>query len=227
MQTKITRKIIIDKHKLDILMRLGCAESTIMSHIIGVEPIKTGDALTDEILESLVDYKEFDNWGGTRQGAGRPKKNQLENQDDKINLKIKMNIQDENQLANQDTIQVVDKDIDIDKDKKKKKDKKETSIYSWMNTDKCYKRIGEKQSIPLTKEQWDWYSALSILPGVKIRAVEILEGYLINNPQKLKTWQDLSYILGRGWAFQQAKAQPHNYENQILTDAALKRVGLL
>lgn len=121
MQNKITRKIIIDKHKLDVLMRLGCAESTIMSHIIGGEPLKTGDALTDEILESLVDYKEFDNWGGTRQGAGRPKKNQLENQDAKINLKIKMNKLEKNQLENQDAIQVVDKDKDKDKDIKDSK----------------------------------------------------------------------------------------------------------
>lgn len=107
MQYKSNTKIIIDKRKLDVLIRLGCPDKQILDLIKTGTFEKTGDRIIDETLECLVDIKEFDNWGGKRSGAGRPKKNQ----DD---------IQDENQLdnqdGNQDAIQVVDKDIDKDRD---------------------------------------------------------------------------------------------------------------
>lgn len=99
-------KISIDKRKLETLLRLGCQESIIWEYIKTGELKLTGDSLIDDNLETLIDIKVFDNWGGKRKGAGRKsqktlKKNQLE-------------IQDDNQLENQDVIQVVDKDIDID-----------------------------------------------------------------------------------------------------------------
>ena len=106
-QPKTSKKLIIDYNKLRSLIRFDCPEHLIIQ-ALKLEPVeKTGDELIDDILESLVDYREFDNWGGGRLGAGRKPKNQLENQDEKINLKIKMV---KSSCVNQD----VDKDIDID-----------------------------------------------------------------------------------------------------------------
>lgn len=105
MQQKTSKKLIVDYNKLRSLFRFNCPENLIIQ-ALKLEPIEpTGDELIDDILESLVDYKEFDNWGGGRLGAGRKPKNQLENQDEKIKLKIKM---DKSSCGNQD----VDKDID-------------------------------------------------------------------------------------------------------------------
>lgn len=95
MQYKNAKKIIIDKIKLDILLRLGCPDAQILQIIKTGDFTRTGDSLIDETLECLVDFKEFDNWGGKRPGAGRPK-NQVENH-----------------LDNQDANQDVDKDKDI------------------------------------------------------------------------------------------------------------------
>lgn len=106
-QPKTSKKLIIDYNKLRSLFRFNCPEHLIIK-ALKLEPVeKTGDELIDDILESLVDYREFDNWGGGRLGAGRKPKNQLENQDEKINLKIKMV---KSSCVNQD----VDKDKDID-----------------------------------------------------------------------------------------------------------------
>ena len=110
MQYKQNQKIIIDRRKLDILIRLGCPDIQILELIKTGDFTRTGDSLIDETLECLIDIKDFDNWGGKREGAGRKPKNQLEFQDEN---------QDENQLdnqdGNQDAIQVVDKDIDKEK----------------------------------------------------------------------------------------------------------------
>lgn len=100
MQYKTNIKIIVDKRKLDILLRLKCPEEILWEAIKTGEVHKTGDSLIDETLETLVDIKEFKNWGGSRKGSGR---------------KSKFN-QDENQLENQDESNLEDKDIDIDKD---------------------------------------------------------------------------------------------------------------
>lgn len=103
MQSKTTKKLIVDYNKLRSLFRFNCPENLIIQ-ALKLEPIEpTGDELIDDILESLVDYKEFDNWGGSRPCAGRKPKNQ----DEKINLKIKMN---KSSCVNQD----VDKDKDKD-----------------------------------------------------------------------------------------------------------------
>ena len=109
MQYQKNIKIIIDKRKLDVLTRIGCPDEKILSLLKTGKFEPTGDKLIDETLECLVDIKEFDNWGGKREGAGRPKKNQVD---------IQVENQDENHLGNQDANQVadIDKDRDIDKD---------------------------------------------------------------------------------------------------------------
>jgi hypothetical protein len=103
MQYKTTTKIVIDKRKLDVLVRLGCPKEPIFELITTGTYKKTGDSLIDETLECLVDIKDFTNWGGKRENSGRKKNNHLENQV-------------ENHLGNQDIFQVVDKDKDKDKD---------------------------------------------------------------------------------------------------------------
>lgn len=105
MQYQKNIKIIIDKRKLDVLTRIGCPDEKILSLLKTGKFEPTGDKLIDETLECLVDIREFDNWGGRRQGAGRPRKNQDENQ---------LDIQDENQDGNQDANQLEDKDIVLD-----------------------------------------------------------------------------------------------------------------
>lgn len=93
-------KIIIDKQKLDILLRLNCPADVIVSALKG-EDTTTGDSLTDEILQDFIKVKTFDNWGGVRTDAGRkPQKTGKNNQ---------VEFQVENQVDGQD----VDKDIDI------------------------------------------------------------------------------------------------------------------
>lgn len=105
MRYKTTKKILIDKMKLDILLRLNCPKDILIDLILYNKFTKTGDDLIDENLESLIDIKEFNNWGGKRPNSGR--KNQVENQ---------LENQDENHLENQDVNQDEDKDKDIDID---------------------------------------------------------------------------------------------------------------
>lgn len=104
MQYQTNVKIVIDKRKLDTLIRLGVSDQNLLSILKTQRFEPTGDALIDEYLSTLVDVKEFSNWGGNRKNSGRkPKNNQLENQDD-------------NQLENQDDCNLDDKDKDIDID---------------------------------------------------------------------------------------------------------------
>lgn len=101
MQYKNTKKIILDQRKLETLFRIGCPDNLIIELLKTGTFTPTGDSLIDDNLESLIDHKIFNNnnWGGKREGAGRPKNNQDENQDE-----------------NQDTD--IDIDIDIDKENK-------------------------------------------------------------------------------------------------------------
>ena len=101
MQYKNTKKIILDQRKLETLFRIGCPDNLIIELLKTGTFTPTGDSLIDDNLESLIDHKIFNNnnWGGKREGAGRPKNNQDENQDE---------FQDKNQ----------DTDIDIDKENK-------------------------------------------------------------------------------------------------------------
>lgn len=104
MQYKKNIKIVIDKRKLDLLIRLNCPKDVIYDAVVNNTITKVGDELIDDTLEALIDVKEFNNWGGKREGSGR--KNHLENQV-------------ENHLENQELNQVVDKDKDIDKELEK------------------------------------------------------------------------------------------------------------
>lgn len=105
MQYKNATKIIIDKRKLDILIRLGCPDNQILELIKTGKFTKTGDFLIDETLECLADFKEFKNWGGNHNPKGINGCN-----------KKKKRGQVDQQLDSQDDCQVVDKDKDKDKD---------------------------------------------------------------------------------------------------------------
>lgn len=106
MQYKQTTKIIIDKRKLDILIRLGCSETVLLDRIKSGKFVKTGDDLIDENLETLLDVKSFKNWGGKRANSGNKKKNQFQ---------VENHL--DNQVENQDASHLADKDIDKEKDK--------------------------------------------------------------------------------------------------------------
>ena len=109
MQTRATKKIIIDATKLETLLRLGCPEKVITDYIIYDKITKQKDELINTILESLLDRKTFSNWGGNRNPTG---KNQYKN---KVLGQVDLNHLDG---------QVVDKD----KDKIKKEDKNKEII---------------------------------------------------------------------------------------------------
>lgn len=115
MQYQTNVKIVIDKRKLDTLIRLGVSDENLLSLIKTQRFEPTGDSLIDEYLSTLIDIKEFSNWGGSRKNSGRkPKNNQLENQDDF-------------HLENQDESNLEDKDIDIESDSEYDFDKKNDS----------------------------------------------------------------------------------------------------
>jgi len=130
MQSKITKKIIIDQYKLETLFRLKCPQKLIINLLKTGKFTPTGDSLIDYNLESLIDYKTFNNnnWGGKREGAGRPKNNKLKNQDE---------YQDEYQNTNQD--------VDKDKDK---------YIYNNINNNNnILSGIRDKRFIPPTEQE--------------------------------------------------------------------------
>ena len=91
--------MVFDKRKLDTVVRLGCPDDVLLKLLKTGEVTKTGDSLIDEYLESMIDIKEFSNWGGCRKNSGRKSKNnqdenQLEKQDDNqesVNLANKHN----------------------------------------------------------------------------------------------------------------------------------------
>jgi len=125
MQYKNSQKIIIDKRKLDIILRFGNYDKQLLELIKTGTFTKTGDDLVDDTLDCLIDIKSFENWGGHREGAGRKPNNHLENQVD-------------NQVENQDAIQVVDKDIDRDRDNTTGK------LNNNININNIIKKVGSK-----------------------------------------------------------------------------------
>ncbi|MBO7712657.1 MAG: hypothetical protein J6S85_03755 [Methanobrevibacter sp.] len=108
MQYRNITKLVIDKRKLDILMRIGCPDEQLLQLIKTGKFDKTGDKLIDDTLECLIDFKSFKNWGGNHNPTGKNQHSQKRGQVDH---------QVEHQVVQQDGGQVVDKDIDIDKDK--------------------------------------------------------------------------------------------------------------
>ena len=135
MQYKSNTKIIIDKRKLDTLFRIGCPDNAIISLLKTGSFENTGDSLIDENLESLLDIKEFKNWGGKRDNSGR-KSNHLENQDEK-----------------QDAFQVVDKDKEKDKDKDKRLSMKKPTLQEVI--DYCNERNNGVDA----NKWYDYYTA--------------------------------------------------------------------
>lgn len=137
MQYRNNVKIIIDKRKLDVLIRLGCPDEQLLQIIKTGKFNKTGDKLIDEMLESLYDVREFKNWGGNHNPNGingcnkKKKRGQVDQQVD-------------GQDGGQDIGQDVDKDKDIDKENNinKKEMYKEKFDEFWS----CYpkQRAGSK-----------------------------------------------------------------------------------
>lgn len=119
MQTRKSKKIIIDAVKLETLIRLGCPQDVIYKAITENKITKQGDELIDTLLESLIDIREFTNWGGNHNPTGK-------NQYSKNNILGQVDHQVD---RGQDIGQVVDKDKDLDnkiiKDLKEKEINKE------------------------------------------------------------------------------------------------------
>jgi len=124
MQYKRNYKILIDKRKLDTLIRLNCPKEILIDLILENKLTLTGDPLIDDNLESLLEIKEFKNWGGNRnpKGTNQYSLGQVDHQVD-------------HQLDHgQDVGQVVDKDKDTDKDIDTHTNKKEV-LNSFLSSD--------------------------------------------------------------------------------------------
>lgn len=101
-------KLIFDKRKLDTLIRLGVPDSALLELLKTGKASKTGDALLDDYLHSVLTIKTFSKqWGGKRDHTEKKQRNS--------NTK---SFQDERQVDNQDDFQDESNldDIDIDKD---------------------------------------------------------------------------------------------------------------
>ena len=70
-------KVIVDKQKLDALVRLGCPAETIVAALCGKKAccnqldfqVDFQVDFVNEILGSFCTEKSFSNWGGTRTGS--------------------------------------------------------------------------------------------------------------------------------------------------------------
>lgn len=108
MQYKKNIKIIIDKRKLDLLLRLNCPKEILFDTVINNKITKVGDELIDDTLESLIDIKEFKNWGGNHNPTGI-------NQHSKKRGQVDQEV-DQGQNIGQVVDKDIDKDIEIDKE---------------------------------------------------------------------------------------------------------------
>ncbi len=197
MRYKTTQKILIDKRKLDTLIRLDCPKEILIDLIFENKLTLTGDSLIDDNLESLLEIKEFENWGGSRKGSGRLKKNQLENQDEN---------QDENQLENQDAFQVGDKDKDKDYDKDKDIDK-DISFKEDVFFDKNIQKV-----ISLYKEHCKRLIPIKFEHRTRERLIEIREFLKV-------VGLDFSYVID---LMDRANKQKVFYENKINLKSLIK-----
>ena len=181
MQFRTTKKIVIDEQKLTVLIRLGCPDDRLLSVIKTGKFEKTGDKIIDEILECLVDRKEFKNWGGNHNPNGinnckkRKKVGQVDRQD-----------------GCQDGGQVVDKDKDKDKDKDNIKVKDKIK----------YNHYGELNNVCLTED--DYNKLLSIYPDFK-EAVEVLDTWLGTSGSKNKNKNHYAYFKSNSWVWDRIK----------------------
>ena len=136
MQYKKNAKIIIDKRKFETLRRLNCPKEVIIDLIFDNVLNKTGDELIDDNLETLLEVKEFKNWGGNHNPKGN---NQYTfGQVDQL--------VDQGQNGGQEIGQVVDKDRDRDRD-----------IYSTNKEKEKLKKEKEKQVLDSFNSFWKLY----------------------------------------------------------------------
>ena len=179
MQYKNATKIIIDKRKLDILIRLGCPDNQILQLLKTGKFTPTGDSLIDETLECLVDFKEFKNWGGNHNPKGINGCN-----------KNKKRSQVDQQVDSQDDCQVVDKnkDIDIEEDKERKIEKNN--------------RYGECGYVLLTEEQYERLSAKNDNFDI---AVEKLDTWLGTSGSKYRNKNHYAYFKSNSWVWNDLK----------------------
>lgn len=210
MQYKTNIKLVIDKRKLETLLRLNCPKEILTDLIFEGKLTLTGDSLIDDNLESLMEIKEFNNWGGGREGAGRPKKIQVKNQ---------VKNQDENQLE-KDLIffkcnQLADKDIDKDKDKDKDIDKDTIQVKSKKPNKNTYMPEFETffSSYPKKEDKKKAYEAFkralkegatlsTLLEGVN-RYKEFLDS---NNTEVQYIKYPATWLNGRCWENEYRKA---------------------
>lgn len=102
-------KFIFDKRKLDTLIRLGVPDSALLELLKTGKASKTGDALLDDYLHSVLTVKTFSKqWGGKRDHTEKKQRNS--------NTKA---FQDERQVGNQDDFQDESNLDDIDRDRDK------------------------------------------------------------------------------------------------------------
>lgn len=111
-----------------------------------------------------------------------------------------------------------DTEINTETEIKEKNIKKKTEYVKFL---------GERRLLGLTAEQWARYQKHQSAPGVMVKAIDILEGYAVNNSKKFKNYKDLEIILTRNWAFEEAQKKPYSYPIDELRIKDFKRVGLL
>ena len=163
MQYKQTQKILIDKRKLDILIRLNCPKENIYEAIVNNKIIYTNDKLIDETLETLVDIKVFKNWGGNHNPKGN-------NQYTLGQVEQKV---EQGQKVGQKVGQVVDKDIDKDID-----------IDKNIDTNNNKKIYGEFNNVFLSNNE---YIKLKEIYANKLdEAIGILSSYIASKGKKYK-----------------------------------------
>ena len=186
MQSRITKKIIIDEQKLNVLIRLGCPDDRLLSVIKTGKFEKVGDNIIDEILECLVDRKEFKNWGGNHNPNGINNCN-----------KKKKRGQVDQQVDGQVGGQVVDKDkdidIDIDKERENKRD------YKGEKKDNFY---GELNNVRLTEEQ---YLSLKEKHSNIDDAIEVVDTWLGTSGSKNRNKNHYAYFKSNSWVWDRVK----------------------
>ena len=193
MRYKTSIKLLIDKRKLDTLIRLGCPKEILIDLIFENKLTLTGDSLIDDNLESLLEIKEFENWGGSRKGSGRPKENQDENQDE-----FHLENQDANQGGDKDKDKDYDKDKDIDKDISFKED---------VFFDKNIQKV-----ISLYKEHCKSLIPIKFEHRTRERLIEIREFLKV-------VGLDFSYVID---LMDRANKQKVFYENKISLKSLIK-----
>ena len=201
MQYKNNKKIIIDQRKLEFLFRLGCPDKQIIELLKTGDFTSTGDNLIDETLESLLDFKVFENWGGARKKSGR--KAQKTKKNNHLDFQDENHV--ENHLENQDDGQVVDKDID-----------KDIYINNIFNNNNIYKQetkksYGEFGKVKLTDEE---HNKLKDSYGKDLDvAIRILDDYLASKGKKYAS--HYAVMKKNGWVWTETMKQSINNFNEF------------